>query len=110
MDPLVDDRFAQAAGRAAPVGTPIRVPVRFQPTDLVIPKGGTVRLTIAGTLIVAGGVESALSLATMGQMELPSIVEDPSAPSLSLKTVTILHDCEHPNALRFVLPQGFPSS
>jgi predicted acyl esterase len=85
--PLVQNRFAQEQGEAPPVGVPIRVPVRFYPTDLVVPTGGTVRLTIAGAIPFSGLT---------------------SAPSGTGATVTIHHDCEHPSALRFLTPRDRP--
>ena len=55
-DPFVDGRFRQAAGTLAPTGTPIQLQLRFQPTDIVVPAGGHLRLTIAGSVIVNLGV------------------------------------------------------
>jgi predicted acyl esterase len=100
LGPFVDGGFRQEQGEAPPVGEPIRVAVRFNPTDLVIPKGGTLRLTISGSERMAPGVEGAAGL--------PSIVEQPSWPSMSFTTVTVLHDCAHPSALRFLMPRKNP--
>lgn len=103
LDPLPrNNRFAQERGRPAPVDTPIRVLLRFNPGDLVVPTGGRVRVTIAGAEGDSTGLEGAF---------VPSpvvIFGGPSWPSLSFTTVTILHDCEHPSALRFVMPRKRP--
>ena len=90
LDPFVNARFAQAEGRDAPVGEPIHTTVRFRPVDLVIPPGGRVTLTIAGTQRWAS----------------PGIpTEEPNWPSLANTTVSILHGCEQMSALRFVMPR-----
>ena len=51
-----DGRFVQAAGNDAPVGQPFELTLRFQPTDIVVPAGGHLRLTIAGSVIVNPGI------------------------------------------------------
>ena len=81
LDPLVDGRFAQTEAKLPPIGTPIRVRLRFDPASLVVPEGGRLRLTIAGSLA-------------------PNTLT-PSQPSGLGTNVTILHDCEHPSVLRF---------
>ncbi|HVE98414.1 MAG TPA: CocE/NonD family hydrolase, partial [Mycobacteriales bacterium] len=85
LDPLVDGRFAQEQGKPAPVGEPIRVPLRFDPTSFVVPAGGRLELVLSGSLAPNG-----LS---------------PSQPSGRMTTVTVLSDCTHPSVLRF---QGVP--
>jgi X-Pro dipeptidyl-peptidase len=80
LDAMPDGYFEQAAGKPAPTGTPIRVPVRFQPGDWVVPAGGSLRLTVSGTAISGRD----------------------TTPSGSASTITLLHDCEHPSALRFL--------
>ena len=80
LDPMPDGFFAQEAGQAPPTGEPIRVPLRFQPADLVVPAGGKLRLTISG--------QTAWARQT--------------TPSGFQSTITLLHDCEHPSALRFM--------
>lgn len=85
LDPLVEGRFAQPAAKPAPVGTPIRVPLRFDPTSFVVPAGGRLQLTLSGSL-APNGLSS-------------------SQPSGRMTTVTVLSDCEHPSVLRF---QGVP--
>ena len=89
LEPLDQGWFGQLDPGAPAVGEPVRVSVRFNPTELVVPAGGWVVLTVAGT--------------TCG----PRQTNDssfPSSPSGSATTVTILHDCDHPSALRFVMP------
>lgn len=100
LDPIVDGAFRQAAGKPPPVATPVRVPVRFSPTDLVVPAGGRIKITVAGSLIANGGLSSA------GVPE-PAF-HGPSQPSGMATRVTVLHDCEHPSVLRFLLPAGQP--
>lgn len=69
-----------------PVATdkPVNAHVRFLPTDLVVPKGGKLRLTISGSVAYSKGE---------------------SQPSGSASNISILHDCKRPGALRFVMPQ-----
>ena len=83
LDPMPDGYFVQTEGRVPPVATPIRVPVRFLPTDLIVPAGGRLRLTLAGT----GGVRTVLASGAGSQ-------------------ITILHDCAHASALRFAMPRA----
>ena len=93
LAPFKDGRFVQAAGVPAPVGVPTLVPVRFQPTALVVPPGGKVRLTIAGSLILNPG---------LSQLGVPEpIFLGPSQASGSPTVVRILHDAAHPSAIRF---------
>ena len=47
LDPIVDDRFVQADGKAPPAGA-FEVAIRFMPIDAVVPAGGTIRLSLAG--------------------------------------------------------------
>jgi hypothetical protein len=101
LDPLVENRFAQAEGKPAPVGAPVRVPLRFQPSELVVPKGGKLRLTLSGSQIVRGGLETLTGAPV-------SVFEGPSALSGSATRVTVLHDCAHPSALRFLMPRTRP--
>lgn len=90
LEPFGDGRFTQAEPREAPIGEPIHTVVRFRPVDLVVPPGGRVTLTIAGTQ----------------RWSRPGVpTEEPSWPSLANATVEILHSCEHMSALRFVMPR-----
>jgi predicted acyl esterase len=99
LDPLVDGRFVQERGRPAPVNQPVRIPLRFNPTSLVLPAGGSLRLTVAGSVMVNDGLHGV-------QNGLGAVIEGPSQPSLALTRVTLLHDCDHPSALRFEMPSG----
>ena len=92
-DPFVDGRFAQARGTRAPVNTPFPLTLRFQPTDIVVPVGGHLRLTIAGSVIVNPG---------FNQLGVPEpLFQGPSQPSGAFGQVTVLHDALHPSVLRF---------
>ncbi|HEX2087304.1 MAG TPA: CocE/NonD family hydrolase [Solirubrobacteraceae bacterium] len=86
LDPMPNGYFEQSSGKLAPTGTPIRVPVRFQPGDWFVPAGGRLRLTVSG-------------VAVSGRDTTPSGVA---------ATIELLHDCEHPSALRFLTarPKG----
>ena len=84
LEPITENWFRQEAGTLPAVGTPLHVPVRFQPTDLVVPAGGRLEVTISG----------ALSYTRTG------------TPSGTAARITVLHDCEHPSALRFLLPDA----
>jgi X-Pro dipeptidyl-peptidase len=76
--------FAQEAGEPIPPGEPLNVPIRFLPTDLIVPKGGRLRLTVAGSVAYSKGE---------------------SMTSGSGSEITILHDCNRPSTLRFLLPK-----
>jgi hypothetical protein len=80
LDPMPSGFFEQTTSRPAPILTPLRVPVRFQPIDLHVPAGAKLRLTIAGATSFA-------------RQTVPSGVG---------AQITLLHDCEHPSALRFL--------
>ncbi|MGI8662091.1 MAG: CocE/NonD family hydrolase [Acidimicrobiales bacterium] len=95
-DPFFDGRFVQPAGTPAPVLTPFALTLRFQPTDIVVPPGGRLRLTVAGSVIVNSG---------LSQLGVPEpLFLGPSQPSGVVGPVTILHDASHPSALRFESP------
>jgi predicted acyl esterase len=90
---FVDGRFEQARGTAAPVNTPFPLTLRFQPTDIVVPARGHLRLTIAGSLIVNPG---------LNQIGVPEpLFQGPSQPSGAFGLVSVLHDALHPSVLRF---------
>jgi hypothetical protein len=95
LDPWTNDRFVQTTAVPPPTGRPLRVQLRFEPADLVAPRGGRLVLRL-GT---AGVAENGLGDPTY---ELPGI-PDPAAG-----TITVLHDCEHPSALRFLRPRTIP--
>jgi hypothetical protein len=98
LDPLFENRFVQPIGRDPAVNTPIRVLLRFRPADLVVPKGGRLRITLAGSLIVFDGLDGVTEGAG-------ALAQGPSAPSGAQARVTVLHDCTHPSALRFLMPR-----
>ena len=81
LEPVTENWFRQSAGTLPPVGTPLHVPVRFQPTDLVVPAGGRLEVVVAGSLAYTRT----------------------GTPSGTAARITVLHDCEHPSALRFLL-------
>ncbi|MEY2451879.1 MAG: uncharacterized protein QOD92_1453 [Acidimicrobiaceae bacterium] len=92
-DPFVDGRFMQAVGTPAPVGTPFQTFLRFNPTDIVVPVGGHLRLTIAGSVIVNPG---------FNQLGIPEpLFNGPSQPSGATGRVTIFHDQQHQSVLTF---------
>jgi predicted acyl esterase len=96
LAPFANGRFVQAVPELPPVGVPVRVPVRFQPTDLVAEAGDVVRVTVAGSLIVNDG---------LSQFGIPEpVFLGPSQASGVVAPVEILHDCAHPSTLRFELP------
>jgi predicted acyl esterase len=83
-NPMSKGWFEQALPAAAAPESVLRVPVRLLPTDLVVPAGGRLRLTLAG---------------------------DGAAPKSVVPTgagsrVTLLHDCAHPSTLRFLVPSA----
>lgn len=81
LEPVTQNWFRQTAAVLPPVGEPLRVPVRFHVTDLVVPAGGRLRVRVSGAV---------------------SYSRD-SEPSGTGATITLLHDCEHPSALRFAM-------
>lgn len=83
IDPMPRGWFEQATGEPIAVGESINMTLRFLPTDLIVPKGGTLRLTIAGSISYSKG---------------------DSQPSGAGSTIQILHDCGHPSVLRFRMP------
>src|SRR3712207_7717009 len=60
--------------------------LRFLPSDLVVPKGGSLRLTVAGVVTYQK-------------------TEGSSQPSGAASEITILHDCGQPSVLRFRMPK-----
>lgn len=90
--------FVQEQGVDPPLNEPIRVQLRLRPTQLVVPKGGSLRLTIGGS----PGLHDVLEA-----LMLP--IEGPHQPSGLPTRITVLHDCAHPSALRFTLPRRRPN-
>ncbi|HVE73578.1 MAG TPA: CocE/NonD family hydrolase [Mycobacteriales bacterium] len=82
LEPIRENWFRQTASSLPAVNTPLRVPVRFHPMDLVVPADGRLRVTISGAL---------------------SYSRD-SLPSGTASRITLLHDCTNPSTLRFLMP------
>jgi predicted acyl esterase len=76
--------FNQREGEPTPSQGPFQLQVRFLPTDLVVPKGGQLRLTVSGSVAYSKGE---------------------SMPSGKASQITLVHDCRHTSALRFLLPK-----
>lgn len=98
LDPITDDYFTQMIPNDAPVDKPFRMPTRFSPVELVAPAGSTLRLTISG-------VHELRPL-----FFFMNTVEPVNTPSFANVTVEILHDCDHPSALRFLMPKNIVSA
>ncbi|HVF04047.1 MAG TPA: CocE/NonD family hydrolase [Frankiaceae bacterium] len=81
--PIRENWFRQTTPNDVPLVTPVRVQVRFHPTDLVVPVGGRLRLTISGVLRYSRT----------------------SSPSGTAARITVSHDCDAPSVLRFVTPR-----
>lgn len=81
LEPIRENWFRQTAPVLPPVGEPIRVQVRMLPTDLVVPVGGRLEVRIAGE---TGSPRTSL-------------------PSGTAARITVLHDCAHLSALRFLM-------
>jgi uncharacterized protein len=96
-EPFDNGRFRQRADTPPPVGEPFETVIRLDPADLVVPRGGRLRLTVTGSVQGYDGLDGV-------QEGAGAVVQGPTAPSGSATTVTILHSCEHPSALRFTAP------
>jgi predicted acyl esterase len=83
IEPMANGWFEQAAGVPFPIATPTNVVVRLLPTDLVVPEGARLRLTLSGSVSYAKGS---------------------SLPSGVGARITVHHDCAHPSILRFRMP------
>jgi X-Pro dipeptidyl-peptidase len=86
LEPMPENYFKQESGSPAPVGEPLRVPLRLQPVDIVVPPEHRLRVTVAGATDWARA----------------------TLPSGGASEISLLHDCEHPSALRFLMarPDG----
>jgi predicted acyl esterase len=82
LDPMPDGYFVQKSGGVAPVGDPVRVPLRFLPTDLVVPAGGSLRLTVAGA-------------ESNPRQTVPAGIG---------ADITVITTCASPSVLRFLMP------
>jgi hypothetical protein len=76
--------FNQREADPPPSQGPFQLQVRFLPTDLVVPKGGQLRLTVSGSVAYSKGE---------------------SLPSGKASQITLLHDCQRTSTLRFLLPK-----
>ena len=83
VSPMPNGWFEQESGVLFPTATPTQIVVRLLPTDLVVPEGGRLRLTVSGSV---------------------SYDKGSSLPSGTGSQITIHHDCEHPSTLRFRMP------
>ena len=81
--PMKRGWFEQEFGEPVTPNEAFNMTLRFLPTDLIVPKGGTVRLTIGGSITYTKG---------------------DSQPSGAGSYISILHDCGHPSTLRFRMP------
>jgi X-Pro dipeptidyl-peptidase len=95
LAPFRDGRFVQARGRSAPTGRPLHLEIRLPPTDLLVPRGWRLRLTLWS--IDAEGVSP-------GDPLPQEMLAPPTRPG----TIDVLHDCSHPTSLRFALPARRP--
>ena len=84
LAPMKRGWFEQAVSEPLTPGEPTNVIMRFLPTDLVVPVGHTLRLTISG-----------------GE----SYRKGDFQPSGAAAGITLLHECGHASALRFRMPQ-----
>lgn len=114
LDPVADGIFLQSDDQPAQPGRPTRVPVRFQPTDLVVPEGGWLQLTIAGSILANPAPYRRATSADRAPDDVvaeaarlsPVFPTPPSAPSGAGATVTVLHDClVKASVLRFEMPR-----
>jgi predicted acyl esterase len=80
LEPITQNWFRQESLGVPAINTPLRVQVRLMPVDIVVPKGGRLRVTVSGN-----GTEPRQTV-----------------PSGTASRITLLHDCAHPSALRFV--------
>jgi predicted acyl esterase len=83
IDPMPRGWFEQEVGEPVAPGESINMTVRFLPTDLIVPRGGSLRLTIGGSITYSKG---------------------DSQPSGAGSFIEILHDCGHASVLRFRMP------
>jgi hypothetical protein len=85
IDPMPNGWFEQEAAKEIATNEPVRVTIRLLPTDLVVPAGGSLRLTIAGGVSYSKG---------------------DSLPSGAASEITVLHSCDRPSFLRFRMPDA----
>ena len=87
LAPLQGDRFVQASPVPAPVGTPVLVPLRFNPLDLVVKAGQTLTVTV-------------------GQVDPTQATQSGFRPDPEPLSFAVLHDCAHTSGLRFTMPRA----
>ena len=80
IEPMKRGWFEQKVGEDLTTGEAVNVIVRFLPTDLYVPKGANLRLTISGSVAYQKGE---------------------SLPSGAAANISILHSCARPSTLRF---------
>ncbi|HWC14701.1 MAG TPA: CocE/NonD family hydrolase [Actinomycetota bacterium] len=83
IKPMPRGWFEQEVGEEIATDEAVNVVVRFLPTDLHVPRGGRLRLTISGSVAYQKG---------------------DSAPSGSASNITLLHNCNYASTLRFRMP------
>jgi predicted acyl esterase len=83
IEPMRRGWFEQEMGEEISTGEAINVIVRFLPTDLYVPKGASLRVTISGSVAYQKGE---------------------SLPSGAAANITLLHSCSRPSMLRFRMP------
>lgn len=83
IEPMRRGWFEQEIGEEITTNEAINVIVRFLPTDLLVPKGASLRLTISGVV---------------------SYQKGESLPSGAAANITLLHNCDRPSFLRFRMP------
>jgi predicted acyl esterase len=101
LAPLKGGRVRQDTPIPAPTGEPFRLSASFDATDLVVPKGGTVRVEISGSVRTKNhyyfGHDNELIQAYGTAFYF-------SEPSGAEPLVTVHHDCARHSVLRFALP------
>jgi predicted acyl esterase len=85
LDPMPNGYFEQSEAKPAPLQQALSVALRFTPTDLVVPAGGHLKLTIGSP----------------NPIDWPYT---PLVPSGARTQVEVLHSCDYPSVLRFALP------
>ena len=83
IEPMPRGWFEQETSKPLTPFEATRATIRFLPTDLMIPRGASLRLTVGGSVSYSKG---------------------DSLPSGAGAQVTILHSCQRPSVLRFRMP------
>lgn len=90
LEDFVDGRFAQSVGVDPPLDTVFRTTIRIQPTEMLVPAGWRLRLSLFS---LVGGPPS-------GGSPVPA-PPDTTGLDGHAAVVTVLHDCKNPTVLRF---------